>query len=170
MPLGLVSLPAAASLLASGATREFGTQDESALIGPAARYVGRARTLTCLCSVMGARESPSRSSAPFAICHLTGRRAPSPPQLNSDLQPFVKSYAGEPASFSLSAAPVLFHRQVVGQERWRQQLQQVRAAPTEMSRQALVLADVGAHLLTLTIPSRFLCTSSHIFFPIENSK
>ncbi|XP_056282849.1 decaprenyl-diphosphate synthase subunit 2 [Pseudoliparis swirei] len=45
-------------------------------------------------------------------------------KLNSDLQPFLKSGAGEPASFSLTAAPVVFHRQIVGQERWRQQLQQ----------------------------------------------
>ncbi|XP_059208640.1 decaprenyl-diphosphate synthase subunit 2 [Centropristis striata] len=46
-------------------------------------------------------------------------------KLNSDLQPFVKSSVGEPVSFSFSAAPVVFHRQLVGQERWRQQLQQV---------------------------------------------
>uniref|UniRef100_A0A8D3AK75 Prenyl (decaprenyl) diphosphate synthase, subunit 2 n=1 Tax=Scophthalmus maximus TaxID=52904 RepID=A0A8D3AK75_SCOMX len=47
-------------------------------------------------------------------------------KLNSDLQPFVKRSVGEPLSFSLSAAPVVFHRQIVGQERWHQQLQQVR--------------------------------------------
>lgn len=46
-------------------------------------------------------------------------------QLNSDLQPFVKSSAGEPASFSLTAAPMVFHRQIVGEEKWHQQLQQV---------------------------------------------
>uniref|UniRef100_A0A3B4YZ25 Decaprenyl diphosphate synthase subunit 2 n=1 Tax=Stegastes partitus TaxID=144197 RepID=A0A3B4YZ25_9TELE len=45
-------------------------------------------------------------------------------KLNSDLQPFVKSDMGEPVSFSMSAAPVVFHRQIVGQERWHQQLQQ----------------------------------------------
>ncbi|XP_053700999.1 decaprenyl-diphosphate synthase subunit 2 isoform X6 [Synchiropus splendidus] len=49
-------------------------------------------------------------------------------QLNSDLQPFVKSGGGESAPFSLGAAPVLFHRQAVGQERWRQQLRQASAA------------------------------------------
>lgn len=43
-------------------------------------------------------------------------------KLNSDLQPFVKS--SEPLSFSLSAAPVVFHQQIVGQERWHHQLQQ----------------------------------------------
>lgn len=46
-------------------------------------------------------------------------------QLNSDLQPFVKNSVGEPVSFSFGAAPVVFHRQIVGQERWHQQLQQV---------------------------------------------
>ncbi|KAM7404027.1 hypothetical protein PAMA_004444 [Pampus argenteus] len=46
-------------------------------------------------------------------------------KLNSDLQPFVKNNAVEPVSFSFDAAPVVFHRQIVGQERWRQQLQQV---------------------------------------------
>uniref|UniRef100_A0A3P8RQG2 Prenyl (decaprenyl) diphosphate synthase, subunit 2 n=1 Tax=Amphiprion percula TaxID=161767 RepID=A0A3P8RQG2_AMPPE len=47
-------------------------------------------------------------------------------KLNSDLQPFMKSDVGEPASFSFSAAPVVFHRQIVGQETWHQQLQQVQ--------------------------------------------
>lgn len=47
-------------------------------------------------------------------------------QLNSDLQPFVKSRVGEPLSFSLSAAPVIFHRQIMGRETWHHQLQQVR--------------------------------------------
>lgn len=50
-------------------------------------------------------------------------------QLNSDLQPFVKGSVGEPLSFSLSAAPVVFHRQGVGEERWLQQLQQVLNTP-----------------------------------------
>lgn len=45
-------------------------------------------------------------------------------KLNSDLQPFVKSV--EPMSFSLSAAPVVFHQQIVGQESWHHQLQQAK--------------------------------------------
>ncbi|XP_041810244.1 decaprenyl-diphosphate synthase subunit 2 isoform X2 [Chelmon rostratus] len=49
-------------------------------------------------------------------------------KLNSDLQPFVKSSVGEPGPFSLSAAPVVFHRHFVGKERWHQQLQQLLAA------------------------------------------
>lgn len=47
-------------------------------------------------------------------------------KLNSDLQPFVKSSAGEPVSFSLSIAPVVFHRQIVGQEKWLHQLEKSR--------------------------------------------
>uniref|UniRef100_A0A8C6WZY5 Prenyl (decaprenyl) diphosphate synthase, subunit 2 n=1 Tax=Neogobius melanostomus TaxID=47308 RepID=A0A8C6WZY5_9GOBI len=47
-------------------------------------------------------------------------------KLNSDLQPFVKS--AEPMSFSLSAAPVVLHQQIVGQKRWHQQLQQAKTA------------------------------------------
>ncbi|KAI2657928.1 All trans-polyprenyl-diphosphate synthase PDSS2 [Labeo rohita] len=46
-------------------------------------------------------------------------------KLNSDLQPFVKS-GSEPAVFSLDSAPLVFHRQIVGPERWRQQLKQVQ--------------------------------------------
>lgn len=49
-------------------------------------------------------------------------------QLNSDLQPFMKRGMGEPMLFSMTAAPVIFHRQIVGQERWHQQLQQVQEA------------------------------------------
>lgn len=47
-------------------------------------------------------------------------------QLNSDLQPFVKGGVGEPLTFSLNAAPVVFHRQIVGEDRWHQHLQQVQ--------------------------------------------
>lgn len=46
-------------------------------------------------------------------------------KLNSDLQPFMKS-GSEPAVFSLDSAPVVFHRQIIGPERWRHQLQQVQ--------------------------------------------
>uniref|UniRef100_A0A3Q4GX62 Prenyl (decaprenyl) diphosphate synthase, subunit 2 n=1 Tax=Neolamprologus brichardi TaxID=32507 RepID=A0A3Q4GX62_NEOBR len=49
-------------------------------------------------------------------------------KLNSDLQPFVKSRVGEPLSFSLTAAPVVFHRQIMGRETWHHQLQQLLAA------------------------------------------
>lgn len=48
-------------------------------------------------------------------------------KLNSDLQPFLKSGVPEPLPFSLDLAPVVFHRQIVGQEEWLQQLQQARS-------------------------------------------
>ncbi|XP_037652351.1 decaprenyl-diphosphate synthase subunit 2 [Sebastes umbrosus] len=61
-------------------------------------------------------------------------------KLNSDLQPFVKSRAGETEAFSLSAAPVVFHRQIVGQERWRQQLQQVKTQRNQLDYSKLLAA------------------------------
>ncbi|KAK9533316.1 hypothetical protein VZT92_008440 [Zoarces viviparus] len=61
-------------------------------------------------------------------------------KLNSDLQPFVKGDAGEPASFSFSAAPVVFHRQLVGQERWRQQLQQATTLRTQLDYSKLLVS------------------------------
>lgn len=61
-------------------------------------------------------------------------------KLNSDLQPFVKSSVGEPASFGFSAAPVVFHRQIVGQERWRQQLQQARTQRNQLDYSKLLAA------------------------------
>lgn len=61
-------------------------------------------------------------------------------KLNSDLQPFVKSSAGESTSFSLSSAPVLFHRQIVGQERWKQQLQQATTLTNQLDYSTLLAA------------------------------
>lgn len=61
-------------------------------------------------------------------------------KLNSDLQPFVKSSVGEPTSFSLSSAPVLFHRQIVGQERWKQQLQQATTLTNQLDYSMLLAA------------------------------
>ncbi|XP_074547354.1 all trans-polyprenyl-diphosphate synthase PDSS2 [Halichoeres trimaculatus] len=61
-------------------------------------------------------------------------------KLNSDLQPFVKSSVGEPVSFSLSAAPVVFHRQIVGQERWHQQLQQAQTQRNQLDYSKLLAA------------------------------
>ncbi|XP_041710862.1 all trans-polyprenyl-diphosphate synthase PDSS2-like isoform X1 [Coregonus clupeaformis] len=47
-------------------------------------------------------------------------------KLNSDLQLFVKSSSADPVTFSFNSAPVVFHRQIVGQERWCHQLQQAK--------------------------------------------
>lgn len=61
-------------------------------------------------------------------------------KLNSDLQPFVKSTVGEQVSFSLSAAPVVFHRQIVGEERWRQQLQEAKTTRHQLDFSKLLAA------------------------------
>ncbi|XP_028251199.1 all trans-polyprenyl-diphosphate synthase PDSS2 [Parambassis ranga] len=61
-------------------------------------------------------------------------------KLNSDLQPFVKGGMGEPAAFSLSTAPVVFHRQIVGQERWHQQLQQATTLRNQLDYSKLLAA------------------------------
>ncbi|XP_008315135.1 all trans-polyprenyl-diphosphate synthase PDSS2 [Cynoglossus semilaevis] len=61
-------------------------------------------------------------------------------RLNSDLQPFVKSSVGEPVSFSLSAAPVVFHRQIVGEKRWRQQLQQAKTGGNQLDYSKILAA------------------------------
>ncbi|XP_054862041.1 decaprenyl-diphosphate synthase subunit 2 isoform X2 [Amphiprion ocellaris] len=61
-------------------------------------------------------------------------------KLNSDLQPFMKSDVGEPASFSFSAAPVVFHRQIVGQETWHQQLQQAKTFRNQVDYSKLLAA------------------------------
>ncbi|KAJ8287525.1 hypothetical protein COCON_G00001840 [Conger conger] len=45
-------------------------------------------------------------------------------KMNSDLQPFVKGSSGDSVCFSLSSAPVVFHRHMVGPESWELQLQQ----------------------------------------------
>ncbi|XP_072533395.1 all trans-polyprenyl-diphosphate synthase PDSS2 isoform X2 [Salminus brasiliensis] len=46
-------------------------------------------------------------------------------KLNSDLQPFLKS-SSDSTGFSLDSAPVVFHRLIVGPERWLHQLQQTQ--------------------------------------------
>lgn len=61
-------------------------------------------------------------------------------KLNSDLQPFMKSGVAEPVSFSLSAAPVVFHRQIVGQETWHQQLQQAKTLRNQVDYSKLLAA------------------------------
>ncbi|CDQ59766.1 unnamed protein product [Oncorhynchus mykiss] len=54
-------------------------------------------------------------------------------RLNSDLQLFVKSSSSaDPVTFSFNSAPVVFHRQIVGQERWCHQLQQAKTIGRQM--------------------------------------
>ncbi|XP_026212242.1 decaprenyl-diphosphate synthase subunit 2 [Anabas testudineus] len=61
-------------------------------------------------------------------------------KLNSDLQPFMKRGMGEPMLFSMTAAPVIFHRQIVGQERWHQQLQQAKTLRNQLDYSKLLAA------------------------------
>ncbi|XP_026006862.1 all trans-polyprenyl-diphosphate synthase PDSS2 [Astatotilapia calliptera] len=61
-------------------------------------------------------------------------------KLNSDLQPFMKSRVGEPLSFSLSAAPVVFHRQIMGRETWHHQLQQAKTLRNQLDYSKLLAA------------------------------
>lgn len=61
-------------------------------------------------------------------------------KLNSDLQPFVKSRVGEPLSFSLSAAPIVFHRQIMGRETWHHQLQQAKTLRNQLDYSKLLAA------------------------------
>ncbi|XP_061650630.1 decaprenyl-diphosphate synthase subunit 2 isoform X2 [Phyllopteryx taeniolatus] len=61
-------------------------------------------------------------------------------KLNSDLQPFVKSNVGEQVPFSFSAAPVIFHRHIIGPERWQQQLQQAKTMRNQLDYAKLLAA------------------------------
>ncbi|XP_077477831.1 all trans-polyprenyl-diphosphate synthase PDSS2 isoform X1 [Stigmatopora argus] len=61
-------------------------------------------------------------------------------KLTSDLQPFLKSNVGEQVSFSFSAAPVVFHRHIVGPERWQQQLQQAKTMRNQLDFSELLAA------------------------------
>ncbi|TWW71694.1 all trans-polyprenyl-diphosphate synthase PDSS2 [Takifugu rubripes] len=61
-------------------------------------------------------------------------------KLNSDLRPFVKSSMGEPVAFSLFSAPVVFHRQIIGEDRWHQQLQQATTPRNQLDYSKLLTA------------------------------
>ncbi|KAM9356394.1 all trans-polyprenyl-diphosphate synthase PDSS2 isoform 1-T1 [Pholidichthys leucotaenia] len=76
-------------------------------------------------SCQAAMELAKHDKESQKVAYKCGKHLSLGHKLNSDLQPFVRSNTGEPPSFSLSAAPVVFHRQIVGEESWRQQLQQV---------------------------------------------
>ncbi|KAL6488069.1 hypothetical protein MHYP_G00046950 [Metynnis hypsauchen] len=65
--------------------------------------------------------------------------------LNLDLQPFLKS-SSDPTVFSLDSAPVVFHRLIVGPERWLHQLQQSQSTTkqTDYSKlQRLIKTEQG---------------------------
>ncbi|MEQ2233181.1 hypothetical protein ILYODFUR_019330, partial [Ilyodon furcidens] len=66
------------------------------------------------------------------LAYLYGKHLSLGHKLNSDLQPFVKTRLAEMTSFSLSAAPVVFHRQIVGKEKWHQHLQEARTLRNQL--------------------------------------
>ncbi|XP_038158273.1 decaprenyl-diphosphate synthase subunit 2 [Cyprinodon tularosa] len=72
--------------------------------------------------------------------YLYGKHLSLGHKLNSDLQPFVRSRLGEMTSFSLSAAPVVFHHQIVGNERWHQQLEEARTLRNQLDYTKLLAA------------------------------
>ncbi|XP_061599745.1 decaprenyl-diphosphate synthase subunit 2 [Cololabis saira] len=72
--------------------------------------------------------------------YLYGKHLSLGHKLNSDLQPFMKGGMGEPVQFSLSSAPVVFHRQIVGEERWHQQLQQAKTLRNQLDYSKLLAA------------------------------
>lgn len=91
-------------------------------------------------SCQGAMELAKHDQQAQRLAYTYGKHISLGHKLNSDLQPFVKSSVGEPVSFSLSAAPVVFHRQIVGQERWRQQLQQAKTQRSQLDYSKLLAA------------------------------
>ncbi|KAL6105139.1 pdss2 [Pungitius sinensis] len=120
----------------SSTTEENGGVDTAAWEDRAFLSHGALLAKSCQAAMELANHDKGSQSLAFkygkhiSLCH----------KLNSDLQPFVKSDAGELASFSLSAAPVLFHRQIVGQERWRQQLQQATTLRNQLDYSKLLAA------------------------------
>jgi len=77
-------------------------------------------------SCQAAMELAKHDKESQRLAYKYGRHLSLGHKLNSDLQPFVKNSSVEPVSFSLNAAPVVFHRQIVGQEMWQHQLQQAK--------------------------------------------
>ncbi|KAK5857060.1 hypothetical protein PBY51_010327 [Eleginops maclovinus] len=91
-------------------------------------------------SCQAAMELAQHDTEAQSLAYTFGKHLSMGHRLNSDLQPFVKSSAGESVTFSFSAAPVVFHRQIVGQERWSQQLQQVKTRRNELDYSKLLAA------------------------------
>ncbi|XP_033964764.1 all trans-polyprenyl-diphosphate synthase PDSS2-like [Pseudochaenichthys georgianus] len=91
-------------------------------------------------SCQAAMELAQHDKEAQSMAYTFGKHLSMGHKLNSDLLPFVKSSAGESATFSFSAAPVVFHRQIVGQERWSQQLQQVKTRRNELDYSKLLAA------------------------------
>ncbi|XP_061897690.1 decaprenyl-diphosphate synthase subunit 2 isoform X3 [Entelurus aequoreus] len=77
-------------------------------------------------SCQAAMELAQHDSMSQRLAYTYGKHLSLGHKLHSDLQPFVKSNVGEHVAFSFSSAPVVFHRDIVGQEQWQQQLYQAK--------------------------------------------
>ncbi|KAI4888724.1 hypothetical protein NFI96_005860 [Prochilodus magdalenae] len=77
-------------------------------------------------SCQAAMELARHNTEAQTLAYQYGKHLALGHKLNSDLQPFVKS-GSDPAVFSLDSAPVVFHRLIVGPERWLHQLQQTQS-------------------------------------------
>ncbi|KAM6912785.1 all trans-polyprenyl-diphosphate synthase PDSS2 [Xenentodon cancila] len=91
-------------------------------------------------SCQAAMQLAKHDSDAQRLAYLYGKHLSLGHKLNSDLQPFMKSGVGEPLKFSLSTAPVVFHRQIVGKERWHQQLQQAKTLRNQLDYSKLLAA------------------------------
>ncbi|XP_018589193.2 all trans-polyprenyl-diphosphate synthase PDSS2 [Scleropages formosus] len=78
-------------------------------------------------SCKAAMELANHNAEAQGLAFLYGKHMSLAHKINSDLQPFVKGSASDLMTFSLNCAPVVFHRQLVGSERWVHQLQQARS-------------------------------------------
>ncbi|XP_037096667.1 decaprenyl-diphosphate synthase subunit 2 [Syngnathus acus] len=92
-------------------------------------------------SCQAAMELAQHDNKSQRLAYMYGKHLSLGHRLNSDLQPFVKSnVGGEQVSFSFSAAPVVFHRHIVGPERWRQQLRQAKTMRNQLDYSELLAA------------------------------
>ncbi|XP_061157686.1 decaprenyl-diphosphate synthase subunit 2 [Syngnathus typhle] len=91
-------------------------------------------------SCQAAMELAQHDNKSQRLAYMYGKHLSLGHRLNSDLQPFVKSNVGEQVSFSFSAAPVLFHRHIVGPERWQQQLRQAKTMRNQLDYSELLAA------------------------------
>ncbi|KAE8289625.1 Decaprenyl-diphosphate synthase subunit 2 [Larimichthys crocea] len=90
-------------------------------------------------SCQAAMELAKHNEKSQRMAYMYGKHLSLGHKLNYDLQPFVKSM-GEPATFSFSAAPVVFHRKIVGEETWQQQLQQAKTMRNQLDYSKLLAA------------------------------
>ncbi|XP_049597167.1 all trans-polyprenyl-diphosphate synthase PDSS2 isoform X2 [Syngnathus scovelli] len=91
-------------------------------------------------SCQAAMELAQHDNKSQRLAYMYGKHLSLGHRLNSDLQPFMKSNVGEQVSFSFSAAPVVFHRHVVGPERWQQQLRQAKTMRNQLDYSELLAA------------------------------